>query len=592
MASLLPAMALLAWGNARFAGYIKDDAFISLRYAKHLASGEGLVFNLGDQPLEGYSNFLWVVLEAMGLWSGVEGHLLASGLSMCFAISAVIYAWLLAAQLAPRHNWAVAGLAAAALAAHPTLLLWSQGGLAGPLLATCFAGGFYHLARDHADDLAMAILWSVIACLVRPEGHLLWIASALFLLLRPQGQRAQVEPAKVRVIIAALLCLFLCGAAMSIVSNSFETLTMQWLASMPSILAASTVMALIFVPLRYSVRRWSPMVVFLGASLPLLTIYHGWRLHYFGDLFPNTSHVKMAGGWALYGPGGRALQTLGLFCGTGLALLLAALALRPRPSRALRLLMLSIVLVFAFYLVHIGGDEMSYSRIVLPALPLLLVLASLGWHQLNSRLATRVASRALCALPLAFFVCCFVVVESQQLYASTHRGLQSAHEAMAQSIARRSAPGERVVFQDMGAAPLAADSLEWIDPIGLVNRPVALLRKKYDVNPFQIDSSSSERIMAQVRFRAELRDYLFGLEPEWIAGVIYLELDESRQEVAELVAQNPAWSELKAQVGTLLDRSPHYHRLFADPRFARHYRFDSAWQRSATYYLLLFRRTD
>ena len=40
-----------------------DDAFISFRYAKNWAMGYGPRYNLGlQQPEEGYSNFLWVVL--------------------------------------------------------------------------------------------------------------------------------------------------------------------------------------------------------------------------------------------------------------------------------------------------------------------------------------------------------------------------------------------------------------------------------------------------------------------------------------------------------------------------------------------------
>ncbi len=37
-----------------------DDAFISLRYARELAAGNGLVFNPGD-PVEGYTSFLWTL---------------------------------------------------------------------------------------------------------------------------------------------------------------------------------------------------------------------------------------------------------------------------------------------------------------------------------------------------------------------------------------------------------------------------------------------------------------------------------------------------------------------------------------------------
>ena len=46
---------------------LADDAFISFRYSQHLAEGHGLVFNVGEK-VEGYSNFLWVVLVAIPHW--------------------------------------------------------------------------------------------------------------------------------------------------------------------------------------------------------------------------------------------------------------------------------------------------------------------------------------------------------------------------------------------------------------------------------------------------------------------------------------------------------------------------------------------
>jgi len=41
-----------------------DDAFISFVYGEHLASGFGLVWNVGQAPVEGYTNFLWVLILA------------------------------------------------------------------------------------------------------------------------------------------------------------------------------------------------------------------------------------------------------------------------------------------------------------------------------------------------------------------------------------------------------------------------------------------------------------------------------------------------------------------------------------------------
>ena len=43
-----------------------DDAFISFRYAQNLVEGKGLVYNAGEK-VEGYSNFLWTMLVALGM---------------------------------------------------------------------------------------------------------------------------------------------------------------------------------------------------------------------------------------------------------------------------------------------------------------------------------------------------------------------------------------------------------------------------------------------------------------------------------------------------------------------------------------------
>ncbi len=42
-----------------------DDAMISMRYAAHLAHGYGLVWNVGEAPVQGFTNPLWTLLMAV-----------------------------------------------------------------------------------------------------------------------------------------------------------------------------------------------------------------------------------------------------------------------------------------------------------------------------------------------------------------------------------------------------------------------------------------------------------------------------------------------------------------------------------------------
>ena len=57
---LVTALVALAWGRR----FVVDDAFISFRYAEHLAMGHGLVWNPGEH-VEGYTNFLWTLLMTL-----------------------------------------------------------------------------------------------------------------------------------------------------------------------------------------------------------------------------------------------------------------------------------------------------------------------------------------------------------------------------------------------------------------------------------------------------------------------------------------------------------------------------------------------
>ena len=46
-----------------------EDAMISMRYARNLAEGHGLVWNVGEEPIEGFTNLLWVLWMACLLYT-------------------------------------------------------------------------------------------------------------------------------------------------------------------------------------------------------------------------------------------------------------------------------------------------------------------------------------------------------------------------------------------------------------------------------------------------------------------------------------------------------------------------------------------
>ncbi len=60
----------LVWNCLYYYPSTVDDTFICFRYAANWLAGEGLVFNPGER-VEGYSDFLWVVISAGFMAMGV-----------------------------------------------------------------------------------------------------------------------------------------------------------------------------------------------------------------------------------------------------------------------------------------------------------------------------------------------------------------------------------------------------------------------------------------------------------------------------------------------------------------------------------------
>ena len=105
---LLYALILLLAGAALCYGwklywFLTDDAYISFRYVSNWALGHGPVWNPPPfRPVEGYTNFLWIVL-LYGVWqvAGVAPPAAANYLALCFALCSLY----IASQMLLRLPW-------------------------------------------------------------------------------------------------------------------------------------------------------------------------------------------------------------------------------------------------------------------------------------------------------------------------------------------------------------------------------------------------------------------------------------------------------------------------------------------------------
>lgn len=166
---------------------LAEDAFISLRYSAQLVAGNGPVFNPGER-VEGYSNFLWVVLVAVpGFVAGADLVTVARLLGVACTLAAIVLVALLVRRITG-SGWA--GVAAAALtAAAGPIAAYGPAGLETPLFTAFVLAAVFALV---ARRPMLAGLVVAAATMTRPDGAVVGAVLLFWLLVRrdwrPAGQ--------------------------------------------------------------------------------------------------------------------------------------------------------------------------------------------------------------------------------------------------------------------------------------------------------------------------------------------------------------------------------------------------------------------
>ena len=161
------AIAIAAW---QFRAHFPfDDTFISFRYAEHLATGNGLVWNTGGPHTEGFTNLLFVLL--LGAARFVTSDLMTA--SQIIGLASTIAAGLTLYSIATEARDKQAGLLALAFF-WITPLTWinAMSGMETSLFAMLVALAIL-LAIRNRFFAAYAVAF--LATLTRPEGALLGV---------------------------------------------------------------------------------------------------------------------------------------------------------------------------------------------------------------------------------------------------------------------------------------------------------------------------------------------------------------------------------------------------------------------------------
>ena len=412
--SLLFGLGMLAYGLVAYRDFIADDAYITLRYARHWLAGLGPVWNPGER-VEGYTSFLMLALVTALGSLGLDLVVAARLVDFVSLVALVLYLSAFLRSRVPRDGASelAAAVSVMLVVGSFPLAIWVWGAMEGPLFAfLCTAG-----------------LGTTLTLLERPAGSrralAAGVALALAVLTRPDG------------------ALFLGFAGIALASR---------------------------IPAHGRLAAHQLMIVAL-TSAALLVPHLAWRLGYYGGWIPNSVVAKTTGlpdGLPEHGlsyvvafltmPPFVALLGLGGF----------VLALRKAPrDRGLYLLLASTV-VYSALVARVGGDYLPAARFLMPLLPLFgllvfrgleVVLRAASWR---SATAVVVAGAGLLILQPFYFAKQEIVDPAEVVGTIVGR-----------HIADKWAPGALVALHTAGSTPYFAPDYVYIDMLGLNDAHIA-----------------------------------------------------------------------------------------------------------------------
>lgn len=439
----LAVILLVYAAHAFYLSGLAEDAFISFRFARHLANGHGLAWNVGEPPVEGYTNFLWVLMSAAAFRLGLDVPRTAQAAGLAAGAVTIVLVYLAGRRVA---GWpaAVALVPSIMLAASGPFATWSTSGMETVPFAALVLTGLV-LFGDYWRSERRAVLVAASVALFTAT------------LLRPEGA----------------LAFGLLGA----LGGAFT-------AGRPR-------------------RRWLDLLVAASCYLVPFALYLAWRFWYFGDLLPNTFYAKTGGGphqWlrgGVFATGFVMQFVVPLVPWAMVALWQAAVRRRDdaaeagrRQAGGTRALAAASALLFAgftVYVVLVGGDYMAMHRFFVPVMPPLYLaaaaaLASIAPHPAAGQL--RRPFSTLVGLAVLFTILPSLPIENRIFFRSVHQhGNYQGVQVERWNVARltvvgkffdkyRKSPADTLATDAIGAIGYYAD-MPVYDFFGIVDPHIA-----------------------------------------------------------------------------------------------------------------------
>jgi hypothetical protein len=414
----------IAAGNAFIYRTDAEDAYITYRYAQNLAAGHGAVFNIGER-VEGYSNFLWMILLAAGhKVTGVPINTYARGLALVAALAAVYLTYRLVLSLTNRVGLALLG--GLLLACAGPFAAYALGGLETPLFALLLVGVVFCLSRG---TLRWAGVLTALAMMTRPDVIALIVPISIWLVF-------VARPAK-----------FSAARRIAEYLVPFGLVVVPW-----------TIWRVAY----YGYIIPNAVAAKLGGAGPIDQVKDGLR---YGKGF---------------GVGLAPLVVLGV-----VALALPLIVKHRVHVDATFWLIFSVVATLAVFVVAAGGDWMPAWRLLAPTTPLIVVLLTYLVHLNADAWQSMIESRTALAVTCVAGVLLFAVSFSDSNMISRVRLWTHQVDALATQgkWLRTELPGATVaVFANGSISYHAGAKVTMLDMLGLTDEHIARHGKRHGAN--------------------------------------------------------------------------------------------------------------
>lgn len=421
---ILVGIGVLMFGVWKYAGFLTDDSFISLRYAQNLLDGNGLVWNHGER-VEGYSNFLFVMLVSALGFAGFDLVFASQCLGVAsFLVTLGYLIWKFRVWRRDYlNNDVVCTLPALITGTAYCMIIWSFGGLETALFSFLVTVGVLTAQDGLNRRLREAVFAGFIlglATLTRPDGALfLGIASVFYF----------------------VLCV------------RYKTIS------------AKRILALVV-----------PFAVIVGA-------HEIWRIAYYGQLVPNTWYVKGDLSWDKIDMGWRYVVGFVVTQPSLLPLLALSLGFRAvTRTWNLRLSFLAAMIVaYTLYIVAIGGDHMLAYRPLVAVIPLTAVTIVLALEPVMRGLRGWVVG----VIFLLFAIGQIVFPGRGIQGAERPDGASYCGRIVGDYIRDNWPDGSLVALNSAGATPYYARDIRFLDMLGLNDTAIARRRNIPMLLPYQ-----------------------------------------------------------------------------------------------------------